>query len=249
MQKNTKNKISFFSFGLLAGITIGVIFGVAIKAVLGHLNDMNLGILKIGSRQQEMAQRLDSIEGKIANQSKKNVLLPTKNIAKGADVPTNNKVTSGNADNVKSAVGKKDSVATNANENSSDSNVVIMTNQLVSVSNVSVVDLDSSAQKQNRNAQRADSAISAMNEIPQEGRFVRCRVEYWQSPLNFRGYKMSLGKIVLYGINSTTPVKLMKLNDEYYLISSEDVYAVNYTDDLRPFDRVTDKTILKRLAP
>ncbi|HXP51901.1 MAG TPA: hypothetical protein VN922_18235, partial [Bacteroidia bacterium] len=61
-------------------------------------------------------------------------------------------------------------------------------------------------------------------------------------------YKMSKGKIVLYGINSNTDMKLVKWDDGYYLMSNQIVYKVEYTDDYKPFEKVMDKTVLKKIT-
>lgn len=247
MQRNLKDKIKFFSFGLTAGLTIGVVFAVAIKAVLGHFNDLNLGILKLGSKQYEISQRLDSIEGKISNQDKKTVVIPS--IKENTKSPEQSAaVKNAGVDTLKRSVDNRDTMAVAQSNDDSNSNVVVMTNELVSVANIPVTDLDSTVSKRSKSVGRSDSMIASMNEMTQDIYPVDYRVEFWQSPLNFKGYKMSLGKIILYGVNSNIPFRLIKWDEVYYLVSNEDAYVVNYTDDAKPFDRVTDRNILKKFS-
>jgi hypothetical protein len=66
--------------------------------------------------------------------------------------------------------------------------------------------------------------------------------------LNYKGYKMSTGKIVLYGINPVTPVNLVLEEDSYYLLVNQNAFKLDFTDDYKPFERITDKTLLKKLG-
>lgn len=253
MQRTIKNKITFFTFGLLAGVTIGVVFGVAIKALFGHLNDLHIGIVKIGSKEEQISQRLDSIEGKMADNKKKTVVVSVvKPVVKkvihsvGAD-------STGKTGAVKDSAQKpvadgEDSIPLDNSQEDTAGDVIVMTNQLVSVARVKLMNMDSAGSKQSKAARESDSAIAALNGTNVVSAPSSYRIEFWESPLNFRGYKMSLGKIIVYGISSNAHLRLVKLDDVYYLLADQNAYRVDYTDDLKQFDRVTDKTILKKLS-
>lgn len=253
MQRNIKNKITFFTFGLLAGVTIGVVFGVAIKALFGHLNDIHIGMVKLGSKEEQISQRLDSIEGKMADNKKKTIVVVAKN---NTPAKTNNKLFAENTnktakDSARQLTDGQDSLSLVNNDNAdedSTQNVVVMTNQLVSIANVGVVNLDTVKNQKSRAAEQADSAIVTLNGTAEIKPSASYRVEFWESPLNFRGYKMSLGKIIVYGISSHAALKMIKMDDAYYLVANRDAYRVEYTDDLKQFDKVTDKAILKKLS-
>jgi hypothetical protein len=72
-------------------------------------------------------------------------------------------------------------------------------------------------------------------------------VEFWTSPLNYKGYKMSRTKIVLYGVTDPESVKLFKLDDEVYLHSGSIVYHLDNTNEFRPYERVSSEAILSKL--
>lgn len=72
-------------------------------------------------------------------------------------------------------------------------------------------------------------------------------VEFWESPLHYKGYKLSKYKMVLYGFASADALKIYKLDDVYYLKSSGFVYRLDYTTDYRPYERITDEQIIARL--
>jgi hypothetical protein len=42
-------------------------------------------------------------------------------------------------------------------------------------------------------------------------------IEFWTSPLHYKGYKMGKYKLVLYGINATDDIKIYRLDDVVYL--------------------------------
>ncbi len=249
MQRNVKNKIWFFTFGLFAGVTIGVVFGVAIKALLSHMNALHLSLNKIDNREDKISQRLDSIEGKLSDQNKK---MNTPVVAKNSNtkiitpLAENSNATGNAADSGTKISDGVDSIDVGNNEPDSNVNVVVMTNQLVTISSVPLTNLDTTSSK--KSTKHSDSLIANMSEVAAVPDPSSYRIEFWQSPLNFKGYKMSKGKLILYGINSTSPVKLVKWEDAFYLLSNQTAYHIDYTDDFRPFERVADKSVLKKLS-
>ncbi|HXB12390.1 MAG TPA: hypothetical protein VNZ45_10415, partial [Bacteroidia bacterium] len=191
-----------------------------------------------------ISQRLDSIQGKMKGDAK-NTPAIIKPLNKIATAPTpalkHDSVSKKQDDNIDSS-----DDGTIALQNK-DSNIVVMTNQLVSVKSVAVSTLDSLSNSGRIN-HRSDSMIAAMSNVNEEQDPHYYRIEFWQSPLNFKGYKMSKGKIILYGINSNTDTRLVKWDDGYYLMTNQVVYKVEYTDDYKPFEKVMDKTVLKKIT-
>jgi len=72
-------------------------------------------------------------------------------------------------------------------------------------------------------------------------------VEFWESPLHYKGYKLSKYKMVLYGFASAEGLKIYKLDDSYYLRTGGLVYRLDYTTDFKPYERITDEQIISRL--
>jgi hypothetical protein len=239
-----KNRIVVFIVGLIAGVVLGVVFDVGIKALYHQVRELHLSLNKINSQQDKISQRLDSIQGKLKDDKKVSPLAAksvfktplTQGILKHDSVSTKEKDDDSTNDRIDSTV----IVQTR------DSNIVVMTNQLVSVKTLPLKNIDSVMV--NKSNERSDSMIASMSNVDEEKDPAYYRIEFWQSPLNFKGYKMSKGKIVLYGINSTTPFRLVKWDDSYYLLSSQNVFKVTYTDDYKPFEKVVDKTVLKKIT-
>ena len=121
-----------------------------------------------------------------------------------------------------------------------------MTNQLISVLSVHLQNKDTATLS--KKTQETDSTIASMSDVSVSKELTNYRVEFWESPLNYKGYKMSTGKIILYGINPETAINLTLQGGSYYLLVNQGAYKVDFTDDYKPFERITDKTTLKRLG-
>ncbi|HTA27265.1 MAG TPA: hypothetical protein VK809_05720 [Bacteroidia bacterium] len=237
-----RNKVLIFIGGLFAGLVIGVLFSVAIKELIVQFKELHLTLNRINLKQSQLSQRLDSIQGKLVPDTKKPSSLPAQNNQKTNSINTSKTATS--QDNAKS----QNQLTTNSSigKIAQDSDVVVMTNQLVSVLSVPLKKNDTD--RVTKKNHETDSTLESMSDINDSKQFQNYRVEFWKSPLNYKGYKMSRGKIVLYGINPTTSVNLTMQNDNYYLLVNQNAYKVEYTDDYKPFDKVTDKAILKKVG-
>lgn len=239
-----KNKILIFTAGLLAGLIIGVLFSVAIKELLIQFREVHLSLNKINLKQSQLSQRLDSIQGKLVPDTKKTTVATIQsNIKTTVQSPQKNSASKENGKKHNQTISNN---VSNASDDDNDSDIVVMTNQLVSVLSAHLQNKDTSTV--NKKTEEADSTIAAMSDVGAPPQSADWRIEFWKSPLNYKGYKMSMGKIVLYGINPDTPVNLTLEQGAYYLLVNRGAYRLDFTDDYRPFERVTDKIILKKLG-
>lgn len=72
-------------------------------------------------------------------------------------------------------------------------------------------------------------------------------VEFWQSPLNYRGYKRHKNKVVLYGIPQYDFASLKLLDNKLYLKYLNDYYLLEDTPSFKNLINVTDKALIKNL--
>lgn len=235
-----RNKILIFIVGLFAGLTFGVLFSVAIKELITQFKELHLSLNRINLKQSQLSQRLDSIQGKLIPDTKKSVSYTQQSNTKS--IATNTVKTPIPQDNTKLQNPKSD--APSPGTIAHDSDIVVMTNQLVSVLSVPLKNNDTSSV--NKKNLKTDSALASMSDIGDTREATNYRVEFWKSPLNYKGYKMSRGKIILYGLSPVTSINLMLDNDTYYLLVNQNAYKVEYTDDYKPFEKITDKAILKK---
>ncbi len=237
-----KNKVLIFIGGLFAGLVIGVLFSVAIKELIVQFKELHITLNRINLKQSQLSQRLDSIQGKLVPDTKKSGNLPAQNNQKTNSANTAKTATSQDNARTQNQLNTNSSVGKIAQ----DSDVVVMTNQLISVLSVPLKKNDTDmVVKKNR---QTDSTLESMSDITDEKEQSNYRIEFWKSPLNYKGYKMSRGKIVLYGINPSIPVNLTMQNDNYYLLVNHSAYRVEYTDEYKPFEKITDKAILKKVG-
>lgn len=73
------------------------------------------------------------------------------------------------------------------------------------------------------------------------------RIEYWRSPINYRGFKFVRNAIVAFGLDAKESSRLYQLNDQYYLRQGASVYRLFITEKFEPFARVTDENLIKQL--
>lgn len=143
-----------------------------------------------------------------------------------------------NADSTKIA---KDSL-TLVNPNSDE--VVVRKDELLSTKTLDVINLDPVAKMNGK-----DSLLQKVSGIKDDRSSSKqyLNIEFWSSPLNYKGYKMSKYKLILYGVSSPDGLKIYRLEDVTYLKSSYFVYRLDATGEFKPYERITDESILNRL--
>ncbi len=68
-------------------------------------------------------------------------------------------------------------------------------------------------------------------------------VEFWESPLNFEGYKLSKKKLIVYGLSPQFDYKFYKDGTDYFL-SYQNVYLkMRETQDFLPFAEVSKSEV------
>lgn len=72
-------------------------------------------------------------------------------------------------------------------------------------------------------------------------------VEYWQSPLNSKGYKMANNKLLLFGVDVDEAHKIYELQDSLYFKHFNNFYSVEPSFELMKLKPVTSKSILLQL--
>jgi hypothetical protein len=73
-------------------------------------------------------------------------------------------------------------------------------------------------------------------------------IEFWKSPINFKGYKTGKNKIILYGIYDFKRLSLKKQNDVLYLQCDDKYYIIENTDDFKPLSLLSNKSTINQLG-
>ncbi|MDD3878271.1 MAG: hypothetical protein PHT69_16755 [Bacteroidales bacterium] len=72
-------------------------------------------------------------------------------------------------------------------------------------------------------------------------------VEFWESPLNSKGYKRTRNKIVLYGIRDADLISLLILDNVLYLSYFNDFYVINNSPTFQQFLPFANNQIINQL--
>lgn len=132
-------------------------------------------------------------------------------------------------------------VPINAFDNSNAENISVLKEELISVKNIRVkTEADN---KQNGK----DSLAAAVAGVTEKASGDFMLIEFWKTPLNSKGYRMSRNKVVLYGLPEQD-VDIVKMDDVFYLRSNNNmVYRLTYSNEFRKMEKVSESAILARL--
>ncbi len=118
--------------------------------------------------------------------------------------------------------------------------ITVLTDELISVKNITVKDLNPSIKNSN------DSLLAALSDIQEPSKTDFFMIEFWKTPLNSKGYKMSRHRLLLYGLQENADLSIIKHENNYYLRNNIAVYRLDYTADFRPLEKVADDIILEK---
>lgn len=119
-----------------------------------------------------------------------------------------------------------------------NSDIVVRTNELLGEKVVALVNLDGT---------KAIDSIRSKEAGIKEDPGKAVTVEFWQSPLNYKGYTLSRSRLVLFGFNTEENVSLYRLDQTMFLKIAGGVFRLENTADFRQLERVTDEALLARL--
>lgn len=120
--------------------------------------------------------------------------------------------------------------------------IVIKKDELLTAKTIEVTNLGSPVKPAAK-----DSLLQKVSGIKDDKITDRFNVEFWESPLHYKGYKLGKSRMVLYGFTPGESLKLYRYDDALYLKNAGVVYRLDYTTDYRPYERVTDEQVIGRL--
>lgn len=202
-----RRKIPTFIFGVSIGLVLGIAF------FLFKINDV-FNRLKNTAKQQITVIQQPAKNEKIEDEEKK------KNKERF-------KINLGNTTKVNYK--EVDSLI------SSDSEVNVATEELLTVKNVKLIRIDE------------PSSADTLSAKPQDDNSNLYFIEFWRTPLNSKGYRFSKNKVMLYGFVDFSNVQLYQLEEDYYIKCSNQVYKLAFGGDFKPLERVVDTNLLAKI--
>ena len=114
----------------------------------------------------------------------------------------------------------------------------VLKEELISVKNVYIKVLTPKEK-----IKSADSMIASLAGVttPDDKEFFM--IEFWKTPLNSKGYKMTRNRLLIYGYNENPDVSIIKLNENYYLKNNSLVYKLSYSSEFKPLEREPDADV------
>lgn len=118
-----------------------------------------------------------------------------------------------------------------------DKEITVATEELIIVKNIKLINLDGAPK---------DSLAGKLADVNEDNTSLYF-VEFWKTPLNSKGYRMTRNRIILYGFSDFSSINLYKVDDAFYLKNSEQVYKLTTGADFMPMERVNDSDLLAKI--
>lgn len=111
--------------------------------------------------------------------------------------------------------------------------------ELLSVKNIKVINLDVKTRKDTLTGQ-----LAGVTSTDYPNMFF---VEFWKTPLNSKGYRMTRNRVILYGLSDFSSITIYKVDDNYYLKNDDLVYKISAGTEFKPMEPVNDSELLARI--
>ncbi len=119
-----------------------------------------------------------------------------------------------------------------------DEGITVAKEELITVKNIKVIDLDNAV----KDTLTGQLAGLTSNDFPD-----MFFVEFWKTPLNSKGYRMTRNRVILYGQEDFSNLTIYKVDENFYLKNEEQVYKLSAGTDFKPMERVSDTNLLARI--
>ncbi len=117
--------------------------------------------------------------------------------------------------------------------------VTVAQEELLSVKNIKVINLDGSSKRDTLTGQLAGVTTSDYPNL--------FFVEFWKTPLNSKGYRMTRNRVILYGLSDFSNITIYKVDDNYYLKNDDVVYKISSGTEFKPMELVNDTDLLAKI--
>ena len=120
-----------------------------------------------------------------------------------------------------------------------EEDIHIAQEELLSVKNIKVIDLDAATHRDTLTGQLAGVASSEYPNL--------FFVEFWKTPLNSKGYRMTRNRVILYGLSDFSSITIYKVDDSFYLKNDDVVYKISSGTEFKPMELVQDSNLLAKI--
>jgi hypothetical protein len=117
--------------------------------------------------------------------------------------------------------------------------ITVAQEELLSVKNIKVIDLDGNTRRDTLTGQLAGVTSSDYPNM--------FFVEFWKTPLNSKGYRMTRNRVILYGLSDFSSITIYKVDDNFYLKNDDVVYKISSGTEFKPMELVNDSELLAKI--
>jgi hypothetical protein len=215
-----KEKLQIFIFGLSVGLLAGCLF--FIFKLDSYVRKFDMSVI---TQKQNVSEQL------VSPVKEKNEIITKE---KNSNLLKSNKE-NGVVNKNQSLISFND--VTDSTYIKSD-NYQVLKEELISVRNIYVKTI-TPIEKINSTDSLAASLAGVNNPSPEEF----FMIEFWKTPLNSKGYKMTRSRLLIYGFSEKADLALVKKNDNYYLRNNKVVYHLNYSSEFKPLERSSEMDV------
>ena len=131
---------------------------------------------------------------------------------------------------------KKDSSKRNSSETNNEREIIVKKDELLFVKETSF-----SVKKDNL----MDSLL--VDATPSTSSKNTIKIEFWVSPVNYRGYKMADNKLIIYGITDFSETSLISFNNSFYLKDHNIYFPLEITSIFKPLVKLTNQNLITQI--
>lgn len=228
---NFKNKIQIFLLGLMLGLLVGGgFFILKLDDYFKELRFYKKLTERSISRQYDIEPATSKKKEERQNSSRRHNTIGLNH--ENSDAIPNQSQT----DTLRLVSSKMDTSMLTEN----GEEIVVKKDELLSTKSLEVINISVPPKS------AKDSLLQQVSGVREESK-TAFKVEFWQSPINYKGYKLSHNKLVLYGINSTDPFSIFQVDGDLYLKHINNVYKLHYSNDFTQFEKVNDLALITKL--
>jgi hypothetical protein len=198
-----------------------------------------------------LSKEKDKKEKKVLTESKNKI---KKEVSKAEDEITNQTKLQGEDnknDQEENTAIKSLSGDTSTSNLEEDKDIVIKKDKLLISATIPISDRSSTDSKNTESkgdapslSQEAAQKLNPAANVPEDDHAVESlTVEFWVSPINYRGYKMSKNRLILFGIEEPDAIKLYRSNDALYMKYGAEFFRLVNTYDFLAYQRLKETDV------
>tara|TARA_Y100000782_G_C10188984_1_gene269093 strand:- start:15462 stop:16367 length:906 start_codon:yes stop_codon:yes gene_type:complete len=182
----------------------------------------------ISKAQKDVASSIQQIEKNIETEEEKNTVISNNDTVATTEEQTSDSM-----------------LIPSISKTKSDDDDVVSVREEMMVAAISCKVIGNAEQK--KKTSKADSLLDELGDVSTKDDQQLIMVEFWESPINYKGFKMANHKLLLYGLEVDNNVSLIALNDSLYLHHVNVYYNLKKTFDFTPYRPVSKDYIKVQL--